>query len=243
MKILISGCSFSSGWGVCESWPAIMSQNTGYQVYNIAKTSSSNNDIFLKTCKHLSKENYDLVFVQFTALNRITVSPSPINESIVISHYNTFLQDAITGYSKASINNFIKIFTLLNQDWKHYFDLVSMIDFFQQQKNIFFINGLLPWVNFFFDKDLKIPLTKPNIFLESLLQIKEFNDMTLQSLLERVLDSRDMIDMARWVNLNESWNQSKIDVVSAYDSHPGQKSQYKFAGQVIEFIKNLPKAQ
>lgn len=187
--------------------------------------------------------SYDLVFVQFTALNRITVSPSPENEKIIVSHNNNFLQQALPDCSATMINNFVRVFTLLNQDWKHYFDLIDMIQFLQTKNNVFFINGLLPWDRDFFKCDWKIPMSKSNNFLESLLQMDEFDDNRLKIMLQKVIEHRDKIIKQRWVNLSDSWDRSKIDVVSNIDSHPGQQSQYNFTTQVIDFIKMLPEKQ
>jgi hypothetical protein len=88
----------------------------------------------------------------------------------------------------------------------------------------------------FFTQEWAIPLDRPNDFLESLLQVTEFNDAQLVELLEKVLDARNRIDLSRWINLAPSWNAVKVDTVSATDGHPGALSQIKYADQVLEYI-------
>jgi hypothetical protein len=233
MKILVAGCSFSSGWGVDRSWVDILGET--YDVKSVAVTGSSNFDIFIQALKNIN-ESYDLVLIQFTALNRITVSPSPINSNIVITSYDSFLSEAIPSISKAEIKGFIKVLSMLNQDWKHYFNLIDMINILQKNDNILFINGLLPWDENFFILDDNFLITTYSKFANSLLQPTEFDDNVLKELLTKVIEVRNTIDTTRWVNLYNNWNNSKIDVVSNTDQHPGPRSQELFADQVQNTI-------
>ena len=239
MKILITGCSFSSGWGVSASWPDLLGDNLAVNINCVAESSSSNQDIFIKTCKNLHNTSYDLILVQWSALNRITVSPSSINSKIVVSHNNQFLKESLPNLNSSNIDTFVRVFTLLNQDWKHYFDLIDMIEYLQNDSRIYFINALLPWDNDFFDIGWDIPLIKPNQFLSNLLQVDEFDDVQLKILLESVIQSRDKINKLKWINLTQNWNELKVDVVSHSDPQPGNKSQMVFANQVADFIKKL----
>lgn len=239
MTLLIAGCSFSSGWGFqdnTQTWAHKISQKLGMSLHNVAQTAASNQDIFLSVLKN-QQQDHDLRLVQWTALNRITVSPSPVNPRVVMSYHNLYLQQSLPDFGSQEIKTFVQILTTLNQDWKHFFDLVDMIEILQKDPLLYFVNGLLPWDADFFARDWSIPLTTTNRFLEFLLQMDQFDDWQLQELLTKVMQARNRIDQTRWINLTNSWDSSKLDTVSASDLHPGPLSQTHYADQVYDFIK------
>ena len=237
MTVLVAGCSLSSGWGFddpADTWPNLVSQRLGKPLINLSRTSSSNSDIFLSAIQAQDLD-YDLRLIQWTALNRITVSSSPVNNPVILSFHDQFLEQAIPGISVQEIRTFTKILSHLNQDWKHYFDLIDMIEILQRDPRTCFVNGLLPWDREFFETDWTIPLSGTNDFLESLLQVNEFDDGQLAQFLNQVLTARNRVDVERWISL-DSWESAKIDTVSATDPHPGPLSQIKYADQVLEYI-------
>jgi hypothetical protein len=239
MTLLVTGCSFSSGWGFrnpMQTWSQMLAHKLGVNLINLAQTADSNHDIFLSILKARTT-SADIKLVQWTALNRITVSPSPVNPKIVLSHNNTYLAQSLPGVDAQEISNFVRLLTLLNQDWKHFFDLIDMIEILQQQENIYFINGMLPWDQDFWYVDWNIPLQTKNRFLEFLLQVDEFDDKMLEQLLNKVKSSCDRVDQTKWINLTNSWQSCKLDSVSEADTHPGPLSQAYYADQIYNFIK------
>ena len=237
MSLLVAGCSLSSGWGFedhAKTWPHIVAKKLDLPLTNLAQTAASNQDIFLSAVN--KRHEYSLRLIQWTALNRITVSPSPVNDHVILSVHDRFLEDAALGLSQQEIRSFTKVLAVLNQDWKPYFDLVEMIEILQQEPETYFINGLLPWDLEFFSRQWTMPFTTTNAFLESLLQINEFDDQQLERLLDQVLRAQSRIDQSRWINLAPSWNSTKVDAVSAVDGHPGPLSQINYAGQVLNYI-------
>lgn len=227
----------SSGWGFdnpASTWPAMVSEQLNRPLINLARTSSSNSDIFLSALQAQDRA-YDFRIIQWTALNRITVSPSPVNPRVILSFHDQFLEQAMPGISAQEVRAFTRVLSHLNQDWKPYFDLIDMIEILQQDSRTHFVNGLLPWDREFFETDWSIPLTTVNDFLESVLQTKQFNDSQLTQLLDQVLQARARVDTTRWISL-DSWESAKVDTVSATDPHPGALSQIKYANQVIDYI-------
>jgi hypothetical protein len=239
MTLLTAGCSFSSGWGFedpTHTWTHKISQKLGMPLHNVAETAASNQDIFLSVLKK-QHQLYDIKLVQWTALNRITVSPSPINPKVILSFHNAYLEQAAPEFTQNEIKTFVQMLAVLNQDWKHFFDLVDMIEILQNDPSVYFINGLLPWDSEFFFKHWLLPFDDRNLFLTSLLQLDEFDDSAAQKFLNQVIQARDRIDQSRWINLTNSWQSSKLDVVSTTDSHPGLLSQNYFAEKIYNFIK------
>jgi len=239
MTLLIAGCSFSSGWGFqdqTQTWPHKLSQKLDLNLCNVAETASSNQDIFLSVLK-AQHCTFDVKLVQWTALNRITVSPLPVNSKVILSYHNPYLEQALPEFSSQEVKTFVQILTVLNQDWKHYFDLVDMIEILQKDPSVYFINGLLPWDAEFFSRKWTVPIQVQNKFLEFLLQVEQFDDPQLCVLLKKIIHARNRIDQSRWINLTNSWESSKIDTVSTTDPHPGAASQLVYADQIYNFIK------
>jgi hypothetical protein len=239
MKLLIAGCSFSSGWGFAAQrhcWPAIVSRTIKADIDNRAQASASNLDVFLQAIN--DNQEHDVIVVQWTALGRISLSPSPINPSVIVSHRNDFFDSALPGATDRELQSFYKIMCVANGNWKHYFNLISMIEVLQKDPRVIFVNGLLDWDEEFFTRDWSIPMLETNQFIENLLQVKDFDDDQLRSSLDQVISARDRIDRSRWVNLTSSWQMSKIDHVSSTDQHPGIQSQKLFADLVGNFIKD-----
>lgn len=239
MTLLTAGCSFTSGWGFhdpAQTWAYQTAQRLGSKLENTAQTAASNQDIFLSTLKARSNK-HDIILVQWTALNRITVSPSPVNPRIILSYHNQYLEQALPKVGSREIGTFVEILSMLNQDWKHFFDLVDMVEILQQHSDTYFINGMLHWDQDFWSLDWTIPLQTKNQFLEFLLQINEFDDMMLDKLLTKIKTACAQVDQTRWINLTNSWQSCKLDSVSEHDSHPGPLSQVYYADQIYNFLK------
>jgi hypothetical protein len=245
MKILVSGCSFSSGWGFenekqsPEIWPNLLAKETGYSIVNIAETCNSNNDIFLSTINEISKNTYDLVLVQVTALDRITTTTGPLGNKINLINFDQRGDTEVSNFTGSQINSFKKIYTTFNHSWKHFFDLVNMAETYSYaQTPVAMINGLLPWESDFWERIDKFPTDKPiDHFTKDLIQFNNYSDDTLNELIQKVNLGKEKLQKCPWVNLTESWQFAKIDTVSCTDKHPGTLSQKLFATQVSNFIK------
>lgn len=246
MKILVAGCSFTSGWGFSQDkedpaiWPNQVQHILGCQLDNIAQTSASNNDIFLSTLKQITAHRYDLVLVQWSALNRITVSPSPLANQLVL-YNDQYLREELTFLSTVEINSFLKVLSILNQDWKHFNQLIDMVEILQTHPNVYFINGLLPWTADFFNNVIESLPTNNKVdkFTKQLIQFDQYPDQLLTKFLRDVNQRRDILNKKNWVNLTKSWQHSKIDTLSDQDQHPGPLSQQQFAKQILNFLKDL----
>lgn len=246
MKILVAGCSFSSGWGFPQTknnpiiWANQLQRMLGCQIDNVSQTSASNSDIFLSTLKQLRTQDYNLVLVQWSGLNRITVSPSPLATQVLL-HNDNYLREELKLFSAQEISGFLKILTTLNQDWKHFNQLIDMIRILQSFPNVYFINGLLPWSESFFNNSVESFPTdvKLDEFTQHLIQVDQYPDQLLTEWLLEVKQQRSILIKKNWINLTTPWKSSKIDTLSAQDQHPGPLSQQQFANQILNFLKDL----
>jgi hypothetical protein len=241
MKILITGCSFSSGWGFEQgkddpsSWPEIVRQKFDCSIHNLAETGNSNTDIFLSLINEAGQKNYDLIVFQATALDRISVSPSPMSGKINLLNFDEIDDHYRAKFSSGEIENFKKIYVTLNQSWKSFFDFVVMCNVCSKLPiPVVMINGLMPWGKHFWTTSADGSIDSVT---KDLIQFDQYPDSVLFPWLEKVTEAKQTIKKLHWINLERSWQCAKIDTISSRDQHPGPLSQHLFAEQVVHFLK------
>ena len=165
IKICFNGCSFTWGEGFSESdrklyvYDRLLAKQHNWHSINIAQSGSSNHNIFLRSAAAIQEKSYDIVFTQWSALNRIWLSPGPetfyfINDN-KCKDYN-YRDIYINQKDKKKLNELLLV---LNHDYQNILYLITYCTILEQlgQANstkVIFINGLLPWQN-----DLILPLT------------------------------------------------------------------------------------
>lgn len=234
MKILVAGCSISSGWGFelekqdPQIWPNLVAKEFDAEIVNVAQTASSNYDIFLQTLLAQQYDNYDVTLVQWTGLDRITLS-SGLDSLIILNNIDPANRSAIFQHvSPEDLRTFSRVMTVINNMWKAFADLSRMTQILSRRSsNTYFINGNLPWTTDFFYNPGHDPFTN------FLLSIDTDHKLV-----------RDQIDLIKqnlkadhWINLAHGWQYSKLDSVSATDIHAGPTSHQFYSQQVINFLK------
>jgi hypothetical protein len=232
MKILVAGCSMSSGWGFDlekqdpQIWPNLVGKKLNAEVINIAQTASSNYDIFLQVLLAQQYDSYDMTLVQWTGLDRITLS-SGLDSLIILNNIDPANQSPIFQHvSPADLRTFSRVMTVINNMWKAFVDLSRMTQILSQNST-YFINGNLPWTtDFFYNPGY-------DTFTNFLLAID-----TDHKLVRGQIDQiKQNLLSDRWVNLPQGWQYSKLDSVSDTDIHAGPDSHQFYAQQVINFLK------
>jgi len=93
MKIYVTGDSWTKGDGLAypelESWPSILGNMLGAQVYNDAFLSGSNAHFMYKVIKHL-KDDFDLYLIAWTHTSKFTFYKNDNNHDV---HFNTILKN------------------------------------------------------------------------------------------------------------------------------------------------------
>jgi hypothetical protein len=234
MKILVAGCSISSGWGFAEEksspglWTNLVASKLNATVTNIAKTASSNYDIFLQTLLEQKNNCYDLVLVQWTGLDRITLASS-LDSFIIVNHIAKDTQSSLFQHvTPSDLRTFSQVMLEINNMWKAFVDLGKMTQILGQQTvPHYFINGNLPWTTDFFYNAGHDPFTNLLLTID-----------TDHKLVRQQIDQvKQQLIPTRWINLEQGWQYSKLDTVSPTDIHAGVASHEFYAKQVIDFLK------
>jgi hypothetical protein len=237
MKILVSGCSFSVGYGFASSnedpriWPNLVGKNLNAEVSNVSVAGYDNPGIFLNAINKFSKNKYDLILIQVTSLNRLIVSPNMHSIINLTTHLDLDLWKG--RIAKAEYKTFCKNLVILNQDFEHWKRLTNIINTVQnlvkQGYNIKFVNGLLKWDQSFFQD-------RVSNFSNQILDVDELPDEDIHRGLDIIDQTKQTIDLDLWINPFDPFYKLKVDEASSTDSHPGIESQKIFSELIVNYL-------
>ena len=233
MRILVNGCSFTRGLGfesedqAPEIWPNLLCQKTSAPVTNIAKSGSSNLEIFLSTLRELQEREYDLVIVQWTELRRTWLEPGLDRRYVCATPPRNFhtIKEAWQHHdmhlSVKQRRQFEETLLMLTGDYRACHDLVTYCNTLQQiHPKIIFINGLVPWTQDLVE--LKTPwdlAASMSGFTRDMLEFDHKSDEEIRHWWQQLHDRMSLV-LPFWANPFESWFDNQIDLAPA-GHHPG----------------------
>lgn len=206
MKVLYSGCSYSSGVGFGESievpdnkpmytdskdseyiWTNLVHKEyfPKYQYTNIATGGNTNLRIFQMTAKELLEKDYNFAFVQWTQLLRyeyeigFELYSTKQMAKVGVGALTHNLRSG-TYYAKDIQKRHDGFFTLEHEQYR-IVELIRYINILcgiSKLKNtkIYFVNGMCPWDNNFFKKQDNIIPESFTEYTKELLQINIRNE-------------------------------------------------------------------
>ena len=246
IKTCFNGCSFTYGEGFNLSdraihvYDQILAKKYNWSSTNIAIPGSDNHNIFLRSAESIISQQYDIVFTQWSALNRIWLSPGPdayyfIND-VRCPDY-TYRDLYINRKDKKKLN---ELLLLLNHDYQNIINLTSYCSILEQLSivnniRIIFVNGLIPWQSDLMQTigaDLGQSLS---LYSKSILDFVNRRDDEIIEYFLKLQQKVSTLNKSNWVNLFESF-QSNICDISPAGHHPGIKSHKWMAGKIIDFL-------
>jgi hypothetical protein len=245
LKVCFNGCSFTVGEGFPLElrdnyiYDRLVSKDYNFQSSNIAKGGSSNYRIFLRSAKAIMSKQYDIVFTQWTALNRIWFYPGPdteyfINDGLKEYRYRDFY---LNTKEKTKLENTLRI---LNHDYQNIFDLVDYCQILNQLAKhnstlVVHINGLVPWTNDLMIKDIGNLKETLSPYTQSILDFDQRDDDEIIKYLRELQKKFSELDLSNWVNIFDSFIDHEIDI-GPEGHHPGPNSHRWMADQVINYL-------
>ncbi len=244
MKILICGCSFSSGWGFDRGikdkniWPNILAKKLKAEITNCSLTGCDNTEIFLNALSAMKDHDFDIVIVQWTSLDRIIMTPTA-QQVTMITAENPHPDLRNSDYKK-----FHRVFLELNGMLAHWNRFHKMVSILQNHDNVYFVNGLIPWNDKLFDKNTTLEDCAKDEFLSSLLQLKSQwkpdggieSEWIPEPIWNTIKTQTQTLDLEKWINLFDNLQSIQIDQISDTDQHPGIQSQKLFANRIAGFL-------
>lgn len=247
LNVCFNGCSLTVGEGfpITDRDPYIydrlVSKKFNFKSTNLAIGGSSNYTIFMRSANAIQSKKYNIVFTQWSALNRIWLSPGPeVYYFVNDKKYPDFkYRDLyISPKEKIKLNNNL---LLLNHDYQNILDLIDYCKILNQlaQANstkLFFINGLLPWqddlVNLI---DVGKFSTSLSDYTKNILDFNNRNDDEIVQYFNKLQDKFKQLDQTNWINLFSSFNSNVVDV-GPEGHHPGIDSHKWLAEQISNFL-------
>ena len=243
-KVCFNGCSFTVGEGFDPGirdqyiYDHLISQECGFERINIAKDGSSNHEIFMRSACALD-QGFDIMFVQWSALNRIWLYPGPdcewsSNGSIVEFRYREIYLD------KTTQQKFKETLLMMNHD---YHGLTSLVDYCniltmlaeKHHTKIIFVNGLVPWTC-----DLVTPLQSDltnslSHYTKKILDFDHRSDDEILGLFLALQSKVGSLDQRFWVNIFDSFQKNVVDL-GPQGHHPGVRSHRAMANRIILYL-------
>lgn len=245
MKVCFTGCSFTVGDGFAEDQRAnfiydrLISKELNWDSQNQAQLGNSNYRIFIQSYNAIISQKFDLVISQWSALNRLWLSPGP-NCFYATNDDSKDFEYRDLKISKADKQFFKNLVLLLNHDYQNLLDLVDYCNLLQvvskeHRVQQFNINGLVPWT-----QDLLKPFGSNlaqefSSYTKHLLDFDGRDDQELLALFGTLQKKMLTLDTKVWVNMFDSFLANTIDD-GPQGHHPGPKSHRWMADQIKHYL-------
>jgi len=223
-----------------QIYPSLVAREFMFEYDNLARCGASNHLIFLSTAQAIRSQHYNLIFCQWSELNRLWLSPAPDSW-----YYTTNsgaepyrCRDLILDTSAQK--HLSDLILLLNHDYQTTVDLIDYTQILtdlarQHQVKLIFINGMLPW-----QSDLAQNISKVSDLSDwsrSMLDAGNRDDSEVLYLFGRLQKVFSNIDTTCWVNLFDSFQSMTIDC-GPLGHHPGPKTHRAMADLIHNYLEN-----
>jgi hypothetical protein len=246
-KVCWNGCSFTVGEGFSKDlrqqyiYDRLVSKKFEFESTNISVGGSSNLEIFKRSAQAILDNKYDIVFTQWSALNRLWLYPGPDccfflnDESSTDFKYRDIYIDA---KAKLKLKNTL---LLLNHDYHNILNLIEYCNILEcmsksTKTKIVFINGLVPWTTDLIDDSSITDIgSKLSDYTKSILDFDNRSDEEIIRFFQTLLQTFKTLDCSLWVNIFESMAASTCDL-GPEGHHPGISSHQIMANKISDYL-------
>lgn len=242
-----NGCSFTLGEGFAENqrqlyvYSYLIDEEFEFQSTNISVAGSSNLEIFKRSAQAILDEKYDIVFTQWSALNRLWLYPGPdscffLNDERYpdFKYRDVYIDSKTKKVLRQSL-------LLLNHDYHNILDLIKYCCILESMckstdTKIIFINGLVPWTD---DLSRAIPINNFENYLskytKSVLDFDSRDDQEILKFFSTLKNHFSKLNLNSWVNVFDSMQNNLIDT-GPQGHHPGVQSNQWMAQQISQYL-------
>ena len=248
LKTCFNGCSYTVGLGFPPEqrhnyiYDRLLQKKYSFKLDNIAMGGSSNHIIFLKSCQAVLSGKYDIVFSQWSALNRLWLCPGPGSTFFTNDDDIPEFRYREIYLSKKEKNRFRSHLLMLNHDYQNILDLINYCNILirlaqNSGTEVVFINGLLPWCS---DLDKETSGYLQQNLSEYTKQMLDFDNRDDDEILKFFLALQEkfsLLDKSKWVNIFDSFQNACVDK-GPEGHHPGIKSHQWMAEMTAKYLEN-----
>lgn len=248
MKVCFNGCSVTVGEGFPEQqrgqyiYDRLLTKQFGYDSTNVAIGGSSNHTIFMRSAREILSNKYDLVFTQWTALNRVWFYPGPDTKFFINDQTYPDYKYRDLYLNPSEKKTFCNTLLLMNHDYNNIMELIDYCNILcvlaeTNSTKLVFINGLVPWQD-----DLVRPLTTDlsstlSKYTKSILDFDTRDDAELIEFFTKLRIKFQELDQTKWTNLFASFVSTQTDL-GPEGHHPGVISHVRMANTIAEYLTN-----
>lgn len=245
---LFSGCSFTAGTGFDfeKQDPALWTNQLHNKLFahttqiNVSSGGRSNAGIFQDTVKALLSYPVETAVVQWTNMPRYLVQLGfELYETFQLFSPNSPCREHKLNnitYSSSYLNTVRDRFVSLNHDFYEILDLVEYVNSIAKlakltQTQVYFVNGLCPWDQDFFDQLTNVLPDKYTQYTQKLLNVDNRDDSEIFELYNKMhskLTQAGGIRSHQWLNLYNSLRTCQVDT-NQDQLHPGPLSNKQYA--------------
>jgi len=237
------GCSMTRGDGfedkdLNQTWPQIITQTFMFDSDNLAVSGASNHMIFMLTSEAIQSGRYDIVFAQWTALNRLWLSPGPNTWYYATGDGRDefdYRDVHLTTKEKTQLEQRL---LLLNHDYQNILYLIDYVKILNDLARLhgvqlIHVNGMVPW-----QADLMVDDKDFNMisdYTRSLLDFDHRNDDEIEELYSQLKTKFATLDRTSWVNIFDSFQTNMTDL-GPLGHHPGPESHLTMSKKIANFL-------
>jgi hypothetical protein len=247
MKVAFTGCSMTRGDGfdmahlAPEIWPNIISRVFEFDSTNLAISGASNLRIFQTASEAILSKQYDLVFCQWTVLNRLWLSPGPNTWYFLTGDGKDRFEYRDVKLNRREKTDLEHMIMLLNHDYQNIIELVDYIKILEDlaqynQVKIAHVNGLVPWQSDLANKSIANDFSTMSLYTKQLLDFDNRDDTEIQQLFLQLHSKFMQMNPSRWINLFDSFQSQTIDV-GPLGHHPGPRSHVNMSNLIQNYLK------
>jgi hypothetical protein len=188
----------------------------------------------------IMSQKYDIVFTQWSALNRIWLFPGPDAKFFTNDTIYPDFQYREIYLSPNQKQKFNDTLLMLNHDYQNIVDLIDYCNILTNlasklSTKIIFINGLVPWT-----ADLSIPLgndlsSSLSPYFKDILDFDNRTDSEIIKFFSELQIKFTELDLSKWINVFDSFQKNTIDE-GPEGHHPGIKSHRWMADQITTYL-------
>ena len=247
MKVAFAGCGMTRGDGfdmaylAPEIWPNIISRVFGFDSKNLGIDGASNLRIFQAASTAILSKKYDLVFCQWTVLNRLCLSSGPGNWVYLTGDGNDQFEYHNIKYNQQEKIGLELLTRLLNHDYQNIIELVDYVNVLEDlakyhQVKIAHVNGMVPWQSDLADENTAKDFSTMSEYTRQLLNFDNRDDKEIQQLFLKLHKKFTQMNPQHWINLFDSFQSQTVDV-GPLGHHPGPRSHVLMSNLVRNYLK------
>ena len=222
-----------------QIYPSLVSQKFMFDHDNLGMAGASNHRIFLRTAQAIQSQDYEIVFCQWSELNRLWLSPGPNAWYYTTGKATEPYRCRDLVLDVDTQNRLADLVLLLNHDYQSSMDLIDLSRTLtsmaqHHQTKLIFVNGMLPWQSDLANASAEID--QLSSWTRWMLGADTRDDAEVMALFQQLQQKFSTLDLANWVNVFDSF-QSMIQDQGPLGHHPGPKSHQSMADRIHNYLE------